>query len=202
MRRALENGNTDGGDDQDGEEGELETWVEESARIDEEKSESGDADGVEHAALAIKKARGQVEGEHEGGTPDGGAGVGEEGVSDGYEHRDDADCGFAKRGATEEPEDYDYEDAEVHSGNDEDVIGAGALKVDASVVVDEGVFADDHSVDERGLREVSRGGGRVRSRWRGHGCEDVRAGCLRSREEFLRSQRLTEARAEMPLEWR
>jgi len=151
LRRALENGNTDGGDDQDGEEGELETWVEEGARIDEEKSESGDADGVEHAALAIKKTGGQIEGEHQGGAPDGRAGVGKERVSDGYEHRDAADCGLAKRGTTQEPEDYDHEDAEVHSGNDEDVIGAGALKVDASIVVDEGVFADDHSVDEGGL---------------------------------------------------
>ena len=151
LRSALENGNTDGGDDQDGEECELETWVEEGARVDEEESESGDADGVEHAALAIEKARGQVEGEHEGGAPDGGSGVGEEGVGDGYEHRDEADCRFAERGATEEPENYDYKDAEVHPGNDEDVIGARALKVDASVVVDEGVFADDHGVDECGV---------------------------------------------------
>ena len=31
------------------------------------------------------------------------------------------------------------------------MVGAGALEVDASVAVDEGFFADDHGVDERGL---------------------------------------------------
>ena len=32
------------------------------------------------------------------------------------------------------------------------MIGAGALEIDAGVAVDEGFFADDHGVDERGLR--------------------------------------------------
>ena len=71
LRSALEHGNADGGDDQDGEKGELEAWVEESARIEQEESDSGDADRVEHAALAIKKSRGEVESKHEGGAPDG-----------------------------------------------------------------------------------------------------------------------------------
>lgn len=32
------------------------------------------------------------------------------------------------------------------------MIGAGALEIDAGVAVNEGFFADDHGVDERGLR--------------------------------------------------
>ena len=184
LRRVLENGNTDGGDDQDGKECELETWIEEGARVDEEESESGDADGVEHAALAIKKARGEVEGEHEGGAPDGGSGVGEKGVSDGYEHRDDADCRFAERGATEEPEDYDYEDAEVHPRNDQDVIGAGALEVNASVAVDEGIFADDHGVDERGVARGPEAVDMFNHAGMDAGAEEFELGAGESRKDF------------------
>ena len=32
------------------------------------------------------------------------------------------------------------------------MIGAGALEIDASVAIDESVFADDHGVNECGLR--------------------------------------------------
>ena len=37
------------------------------------------------------------------------------------------------------------------------MIGAGALEIDAGVTVDEGGFADDHGVDERGLRRRPQG---------------------------------------------
>ena len=37
------------------------------------------------------------------------------------------------------------------------MIGAGALKIDAGVTVDEGGFADNHGVEERGLRRRPQG---------------------------------------------
>ncbi len=50
------------------------------------------------------------------------------------------------------PKNYEGQDGYVHAGNYQDVISTGALEIDAGVAVDEGFFADDHGVDERGLR--------------------------------------------------
>jgi len=55
------------------------------------------------------------------------------------------------------PENDEGEDGDVHAGDDEDVVGAGALEIDSSVAVDEGLFADDHGVDESGLRRGPEG---------------------------------------------
>jgi hypothetical protein len=40
------------------------------------------------------------------------------------------------------------QDADIHPRNDEDVVSAGALKVEAGIAVDEGVFANDHGINQ------------------------------------------------------
>jgi hypothetical protein len=60
------------------------------------------------------------------------------------------------------PEDYERQDGDVHAGDYEDVVRAGALKVNAGVAIDEGLFADDHGVNQGGFAR----GARVRGLWR------------------------------------
>jgi hypothetical protein len=42
-------------------------------------------------------------------------------------------------------------DADVHPRYDQHMVGSGALEVDSGVAVDEGVFANDHRINQGGL---------------------------------------------------
>src|SRR5579859_7145438 len=58
---------------------------------------------------------------------------------------------MGKAKAAERPEDDEGEDADVHAGDDEDVVSTGALVVGAGVAIDERLFADHHGVKQSGF---------------------------------------------------
>src|SRR5579863_2586036 len=151
LRSALEQGTADGGDDQDANEGHLKAGGEELAGIEQQQSQSSGAQSVDHGAAAIEKARGEINGANQSGAPDGRAYFREECV--GHAKAESAERGrnFAEAQAAQRPEDDERQNAHIHSGDDQNVIRAGALEVCASVAVDESSFADDHGVDEGGL---------------------------------------------------
>jgi len=60
-------------------------------------------------------------------------------------------AGMSPRQTAKGPENDEGEDGYVHPGNDQDVIGTGALEIDSRVAVDEGLFANHNGVDESGL---------------------------------------------------
>ena len=85
------------------------------------------------------------------GAPYSGADLGGEGIGDAEGDRQQRCRDVAQAQAAQSPEHHEGQDADIHPRDDEDVIGAGALKVDASVAVDESVFANDHRINQGGL---------------------------------------------------
>ena len=152
LRSALYERQADRGDDEHAEKCHLEAGGEELARIEYEQSESGCAERVDHGAVAVKQARAQVDGAHQRGSPHGRAHFGEEGVGDAEENRQQGRGNVGEAQAAKRPENDEGQDGYVHPGDYEDVIGAGALEIDSGVAIDEGLFADDHGVNQRGLR--------------------------------------------------
>jgi hypothetical protein len=77
---------------------------------------------------------------------------GEKGVGNAEEDGQQGRGKFAEAQAAQRPEGDEGQDGDVHSGDHEDVVSAGALEIDSRIAVDEGFFADDHGVNECGLR--------------------------------------------------
>ena len=61
---ALQDRNPDSGDDEHADEGHLEAGSEKLARVDDQQSQGGCAQRVDHGAIAVEQARSQVDGAH------------------------------------------------------------------------------------------------------------------------------------------
>ncbi len=123
----------DAGDGDDGEEGHLEAGLEESARRPDEDDERGGAEGVERIALAREQAGDEEDGGHQQRALHGDAEAGEQRVGEGQGEREQRREAFAEMQAAGEPEEQAGEQRDVHSGDDEEVEGAGALEAERAV---------------------------------------------------------------------
>ena len=151
MRSALEQGTADGGDNQDANEGHLKAGGEELAGIEQQQPQGCGAKSVDHGAVAVEQARAEIDRAHQRGAPDGRAHFSKKSVSNTETESAERGGDFAEAQSTQRPENDERQNADVHAGDDKNVIGAGALEVGASVAVNEGAFADDHGVDEGGF---------------------------------------------------
>ena len=79
-RSALDERQSDGGDDEHAKKRHLEAGGEKLAGIEGKQGESGSGKGIHHAAIAVKQARAQEYGAHQRGSPDGSADFSEQGV--------------------------------------------------------------------------------------------------------------------------
>ena len=93
----------------------------------------------------------KINGAHQRGAPDWGADFRDKCVGDAERHCQQRGRDVAQAQAAQRPENYERQDGDVHAGDDQDVVGAGALEIGAGVAIEEGVFADDHGVNQGSL---------------------------------------------------
>ena len=115
------------------------------------RSKSGRAQGVDHGPVAIEQARAQINGTPRRGAPDRGADFGSEGISNAERDRQQGGRHVTKPKTAQGPEDDEGQDTDIHPGDDQNMVGAGALKIGARVAVDEGLIANDHRINQRGF---------------------------------------------------
>ncbi len=75
--------------------------------------------------------------------------IGEKGVSPGQHQCEDRGPRLAERQSAQQPEDRERQDADVDSGDHQDVIRAGALEVGLDVAAEEGAPADQRCLHQR-----------------------------------------------------
>jgi hypothetical protein len=124
----------DAGDADNGEEGHLEAGLKERARRPDEDRERGGSERVERVAVAREQARKQEDGGHQQGALHGHAEAGEQRVGGDKRQRERGCEGLAKPQAASEVEEQAGEQRNVHSGDDEEMEGAGTLEAEAQGV--------------------------------------------------------------------
>ena len=148
---ALAERHGDARDGDDGEEGHLEAGLKESTRRPDEDGERGGAEGVEGVALAGEKAREEEDGGHQEGALHGDAEAGEQRVGVGEGEGEEGCEPVAQAQPAGDPEDQAGEQGDVHSGDDEEVEGAGALEAEAQLMGEAGAVAEEHCVEHSGV---------------------------------------------------
>ena len=114
LRSALQEREADCGHDEHADKRHLETGGEELARIEYEQSEGGRAQRVDHGAVAVQQACAQVDGAHQRGSPDRRAHLGEEGVGDAEQDRQQGRGYVGEAQAAQCPENHEGKDGYVH----------------------------------------------------------------------------------------
>ena len=99
LRRTLQNGYANSGNDKHGKKRELKTWSEERVRIENQQSKGGCTQSIQHGTLAIQQTHAQVQHHHERRPPDRCANIRKQCIRDGKQHGKYAGGGLAQADA-------------------------------------------------------------------------------------------------------
>jgi len=153
---AQRNGNARDGDD--GEKSHLKAGLEQRARRPDKDGECGGTKGVERVALAREKTSKQKDRRHQQSALHRYAKACEQRVCVGEGESDERGQPVVQAQLSRDPEDETCKQGNVHSRDDEEVEGAGALEADAELVIEAGTVAKEHGVEHSGVlwRETER----------------------------------------------
>ncbi len=137
------------GDRDHGEKRQLKAGLKQSAGIHQQDAERSDAEGVQSSAVAKEQPREQINVERDGGPHDGRAKIRDKRVTPRENQREDRRPRLAEGQTAQQPENREGQDADVDPGDDQDVIGAGALEIGLDVAAEECAPADERCLHQR-----------------------------------------------------
>ena len=127
--RSSQDGRGDPRDRNDSQERQLKAGFKQRSRIHQQNSERRHAQRIQPGAISEQQTGEQVNIQRDGRPHDRRTEVGDERITPGEKDCQDCGPGLAERQAAQQPEDCKRQDADIDSGDDEDVIRSGPLEV-------------------------------------------------------------------------